>query len=106
MYAWRAGATPLFLLGSCPPIDCLKIPAQCSVYEFEPIYRLLRYLFQSRKSNSKEICPKHFQRRRTRTVRCYDDILYRYLSILWHICCFNKLKFFLYNQNRPIGQRH
>jgi hypothetical protein len=26
--AWRAGTTTLFLLGSYPPIDCLKIPAQ------------------------------------------------------------------------------
>jgi hypothetical protein len=25
--AWRAGTTILLLLGSLPPIDCLKIPA-------------------------------------------------------------------------------
>ncbi len=28
--AWRAGTTTLFLLGSQPPIDCLKIPAQAT----------------------------------------------------------------------------
>jgi hypothetical protein len=43
--AWRAGTRTLFLLGSWPPIDCSKIPAQATqpggIGSLESLLRLL-----------------------------------------------------------------